>query len=477
MSKRFWSLALTAALVAGVFTVLPAKAQEAPPVAIPAVVQIDDPVGDANGLNDQDNAYGTPLEGEGDHSDADAGTATDILKVWFSNTSTDISLNIQLEGNPGNLAYDTYFRFSSNAGEGSVATDTTRGCLDWIASVNGVAGGYEGETEGKLIDKCNIGEPVFGPLAIAPGPETTFVMTITFPRASSPLLADGGTLTAPFGVSRIVYVNPIPVAESAAVVTVDNTKRGTDYAIASGGPVVAPQPGPPTEPPGKGDPPGKGKKKGCEKGKGKKKGACPGKKAPKPPKAPVPAACPAYLPGEHGAEAETLTVTDAATEEAPVEVVFDAGTGTGGPLIGGVPVPPDGTTHNYHNVQVDSATPDVGLYVRLEFADRSDYDLYLEYPTGTEATHSGDFNSAAEAPDDVFWCGPPETGCSSGSNFESVNGVRTSDCQGWTIDSVAYLTEGGDVTLTMWLGEALVDPAPPAGEESAMQMLYRMLGL
>lgn len=466
MTKRSFSILLALALVAGIFGTLPAKAQ----TTIPDVVQIDDPKGDANFLNDQDNAYGTPLAGQGDHvTPADIGNATDLMKVWFSNTATEISLNFQTEGNPNLLAYDTYFRFSSNAGQGPVANDTTRGCLQWVASINGAGGAYTGPTEGALTDKCNVGTVQTGALVTAPGPEG-FITTMTFPRSYSPLLADGSSITAPFGVARIVYVGNPPAPTVLTAATIDNTKRGTDYVITGGGPIVQPPPDPKEEPPGKSDPPGKGKKKGCPKGKGKKKGACPGK--PKPPAVP---ACPAYVPGEQGAEAETTIVTDAATEEKPVELEFDAGRGLGGPLIGGVPVPPDQTKHNYHNVQIDSQAAEVGLYLRLEFPDRRDYDLYLLYPDGSEASHSGDFNPVHEA----LSCGAATTQCQSGSNFESINGIKTSDCQGWTVDSVAYLTEGGKVKLKMWLGEIKGDPAAPAGEgeSAALATFFSLLGL
>lgn len=468
MGKRFWSVAIACALVAGVFSSLPASAQEAPAVAIPEVVQIDDPVGDANGLNDQDNAYNAPpLVGEGDHVlPADVGTATDILKVWFTNTGTDVSLNIQLEGNPSALAYDTYFRFSSNMGEGAVASDTLRGCLQWIASVNGAGGAYNAPTEGNLTDKCNVGDPVFTPLTIAPA-DTGFVMTITFPRSYSPLLEDGALLTAPFGVSRVLYANGLPpspaAGSTAAFVTMDNTQRGTDYTISSGGPVVQPVP-PKEEPPGKADPPGKGKKKGCGKGKGKQKGACPGKKPP------APAPCPAYVPGEQGAEATTSIVTDAATEEAPV--VFEATAAAGGPNL--APAPVDETSNLFQNIQVDSANPEAGLYVKFEFPEFHDYDFQLKRADGSTAASSGD---AQVAPGEGLGSGSPEGGWEAGTNYEMVMGIRSADCAGYTAQMIGFLTYGGDVKLSMWLGEIKADPVAPPSQESAMEMFYRVMGL
>jgi hypothetical protein len=445
MKRKNWSLMLVAGLVASSLSMSPAGAQDAP-VVVPDVVQIDDPVGDANFINDQDNAYGTPAQGLGDNDAETIGNATDIRKVWFTHTATEVSLNVQLNGNPSGLAYDTYFRFSSNVGEGSVAADALRGCLQWVSSVNGTtAGAYNGPTEGALTDKCNVGTPVAGPLAISEGPDGTFVMTTTFPRSYSPLLAEGAKLTAPFGVSRIVYANGLPQLGSAAYATIDNTKRGTDYAVTAS---AGEAPGEPVKPPKKPKP---SKAKGCDKGKGKKKGC-----RPAPP--PAAAACPPYVPGTNGAKAELVTVTDAATKDSPVVVEFEAGRGLALAPVLGVPFP-DLTAHNYHNIQVDSANPETGLYVRLEFPQRHDYDLYLQYPDGTEADHSGDASATPESP--VHSCGG--TSCSSDATHEQISGIATPDCGGWTTDSVAYLTPGGKITMKVWLGEVLADPAPPKG--------------
>ena len=457
MNKRGFSIVLAATLVGALFSALPARAQAAP-VKVPDVVQIDDPKGDANFLNDQDNAYGTPLAGQGDHvGPADIGSATDIMKVWFSNTATEISLNIQLEGNPANLAYDTYFRFSSNAGEGKVAADTTRGCLEWKASVNGAAGAYTGATEGVLTDKCNTGESVVGPLVIAEAEGGGFVVTITFPRSASPLFADGGKLTAPFGVSRVVYVGPLPPPAPAAATgaTVDNTKRGTDYVIAGGGPVVTPEQ-PKEEPPGATEPPGKGKKKGCPKGKGKKKGACP---APKPPVA----QCAPYVPGEEGAEAETTVVTAAATEEKPIEVTIAAPPG----------VPEVALGHVFHNIQVDADGAEGGLFARYEFPIYEDHDIYLNYADGSEAGHVGGFNPAP-VPVALGCCDGTGAGGHSEQGAEQIDGMRTADCGGYTLDMASFMSEGGDMTLKLWLGEIQNDPAAPGGE---LETFFGLLGI
>lgn len=442
--KRIITLLASVALIASGLSILPtASALEAP--EIPAVVQIDDPKGDANGVNDQDNAYGTPLAGQGDHVGPAGGTATDLLKVWFSNTATDVALHFQTVGNPGNLVYDTYFRFSSNAGTGSVAKDETRGCLQWVASINGAGGAYTGETEGTLTDKCNVGDAVAGPLVTSEGPDGTFITSITFPRSYSPLLAAGEKITAPFGVSRVLYVGPTPT--TAAFVTLDNTKRGEDFAFVE----TAGNSG--KTPPGKNDPPGE--KKGCDKGMGKKRGCeGKGKKSPKPGK---PSACAPFAPGEMGKDAKTTVVTDAATEDKPIEIDVPLGPATGN-------VGSDRTTRMKHNVQVDSTNVDAGLFARLEGPALDDPDLYVYWPSGSRAAVAGGFNPLLVA-------GPLPaahpilaalngTGSGGHSEFtaEQIDGLRTSDCQGWTLDLVNWAGRGG-YTLELWLGEVQNEPA------------------
>lgn len=177
------------------------------------------------------------------------------------------------------------------------------------------------------------------------------------------------------------------------------------------------------------------------------------KKKPKTP--PPPASCAAYVPGEEGAEAKTTVVTDAATAEAPVIVELEAGMGLGNDLglAGGAY---NETSSIYHNVQVDSANPNAGLYVKLQFAEYHDYDLYLNTAGGDNAATSGDANAAHGH---GLGSGAPEGGWEAGSDYESVLGINTPDCGGYTARIVSYLTNGGTVTLSMWLGEVKVEPA------------------
>lgn len=169
------------------------------------------------------------------------------------------------------------------------------------------------------------------------------------------------------------------------------------------------------------------------------------KKKPKP--TPTVAVCAPYTPGELGTGAETSIVTDEATAEAPVEatVATAEGLGFSSPDPGGDTGP---TSHAYHNVQVDSAAAEAGLYVRVEFTPLWDYDLYLRDAAGTAIASVGGFNQAPEGPlDGTGNGGHSEMGA------EQLDGIRSADCAGYTIDIVSAGTPGEDVTVKMWLGE------------------------
>lgn len=183
------------------------------------------------------------------------------------------------------------------------------------------------------------------------------------------------------------------------------------------------------------------------------------KKKPKPP--PAPPVCAPYTPGEEGAEAATTIVTDAATAEAPVVVDLDSGPGLADDLGLGEY---DGTSSVFQNIQVDSANPSAGLYVKIEFQDRHDYDLYLNRADGSTAANSGAFNAVPEGASLPVGIGggAPEGGWEAGTNYESVTGINTTDCDGYTARVKSYLTNGGAVKMSVWLGEALVEPTPPA---------------
>lgn len=478
--KRSLGIMLVFGLMAGVLAALPARAA----TAIPDVVQVEDPTGDANFLNDQDNVTpaGHPLGDEVVPVPApapqDAGSASDFQKIWFSHTATDVSVHILTErALPATTSI--YFRVASNPGEGSTGSDI-RGCLNFRAVIGGVEPNsgqristYNGPDFAEFEDVCNGDGAVEAKLhfeALSEDATAQGITTITVDRTKSPLFADGGTLTGAYGISRIVAGgeelkgNPAdPTLYFASFAQSDNTKRGTDYSIAAPGSVV----GEPTtpNPPGKSNPPGK--KKGCKKGKGEKKGCKKNKPKPPVPTPPPADECAAFTPAESGKDAPVTVVKADATAEKPVEVELvtepGLGTGTGLPTDAATTA---GFTHAYYNVQMD-APAGSGLYVRFEgFEHGEDYDMYLYNPDGTEAAHAAGFNAAP-----VLVFDGTGSGGHSEETAEQIDGVATNDCQGYTIDVVTASGLGGTHTLKFWVGDATYTAGGAALYDAAASLL------
>lgn len=464
MGKRIWSILLAGAMISSGLSLAPAGAQEAVAPTVPAEPNIVDPAGDANFIN---GSTTNPAVG-GDHTTpADASSLGDILAGWFSHDASTVSAHIQVEAPPpgGNgSSYNVY----AAPGEGSAGANAT-GCLRfWLVlpGTNPGGGTFQGPVTAKLHDRCNTGGNIWDAPdvqhSIAALEDGTGVVTITAPRELSPLFADGSVLTAP----RVLTASPTVGTTGGAVTpTVDDTLPGTDYTITSGGG------GNDTPPPGDDTPPDDGEvgnddpnnggpdpeQKNCKKIKNKKKR----KKCQKAAAGggngnPDPSGCVAYVPGEEGKDFETAVVTDAATEEAPLEIPITAPMGLGSDFGLGVV---DNTESTYYNIQVDTDKAESGLYVRYEFPDYEDLDLYLNYADGSEAAHSGAFN---QAPIPGVFDGTGAGG-HGGMGFEQLDGIRTADCAGYTAKLTSYLSEGGEMIMKVWLGEAQNDPAAPGG--------------
>ena len=459
MGKRFWSLSLSLALVAGVFAALPASAADGSDAKFflrsagcPAaggnfdylsVTDADEEIEcfhTGSGIrNEIGNETGT-IGANGSNAVADRATAT---RFWDTTDGGPLSLDAsrpvtgQLFTTGGECPVGGVPCSPAGAGAGEVILDI---------ELVGISGGTEIQL-GTQVETfvTNPGAPHLTELSIQPNASFT------------------GTVFETIELRTWIHG---PSAGHGVVKTNGDYSSFISVPTAASGTVLTPVPA------GKNDPPGKGKKKGCGKGSGQKKGACPGKKPGKPAKPPVASSCPAYVPGEEGATAKTTLVTDAATAEKPVVVELDSQMGLGAMPIGGTPVPYDETTRVFQNVQVDTAGADTGLYARLEFPEPWDYDLYLNYPDGSEGDHSGDFSTIANT---VFSCGG--TSCESSSTSEAVLGLRTSDCGGWTAEMVSYISEGGPVTLSLWLGDVLADPAPAGGEAEALTTFYGLTGM
>lgn len=159
-----------------------------------------------------------------------------------------------------------------------------------------------------------------------------------------------------------------------------------------------------------------------------------------------PPPCPAYVPGDLGADAETTVVTDEATEEAPIELTIatEPGLGFTSTTPGGDQGP---TSHVYHNLQVDPKAASAGLFARLEYGIEWDYDIFLRLADGTAVAYEADFNPV------------PGTGLGGGETSHAeegagqIDGALANDCDGFTFDIASAITPGGDVTLKLWLGE------------------------
>ena len=419
MTKKMWSLLLTGALIAGVFSAVPAHA--AP--EIPEVANIEDQADDANGHS--------PVTGQAHPVGV---RAADILKVWFTHDAENIYTHV-LAATPSQVD-SIQFQIYVDPGVGA-------DCLQ----LRGYTAGANNGAYSRVFadgDCTAVDEKFEEGIVTETNDEDQAIHTITIPRSSSEYFADGTVLSIPNAYTR---PNVDGVASSGFF---DNTAEGTAYTISAGG--APTQPPVAEEPPGKNETPGQGNQD-CSKIKNKKKKkACKknnGKGVDKD------AGCAAYVPGEQGAEAETLTITDAHTAEAPLEITLEHGIGLGGPLVGGVP--PDQTSRAYKNLQVDSDAAETGLFIRYEFPVYEDHDLYVNYPDGTQAASVGGFNAVSAGPFDGTG-----SGGHSEQGAEQIDGLRTPDCGGYTVDFSNYLGEGGEYTALVWLGEIQNDPAAPA---------------
>jgi hypothetical protein len=157
--------------------------------------------------------------------------------------------------------------------------------------------------------------------------------------------------------------------------------------------------------------------------------------------------CPAYVPGEQGAGKPTSIVTDAATEAKPIEITVATEEAAGGQSPGEV--------SQFHNIQVDPAAAETGLWVRFEMAEGEDYDITLNYADGSEAAAAGGYNPAPVIPGETDGTG---SGGHSETTAEQLDGIKSPDCQGYTLDMASFQTPGGDKTLKLWLGEAKYTP-------------------
>jgi len=179
------------------------------------------------------------------------------------------------------------------------------------------------------------------------------------------------------------------------------------------------------------------------------------KKKKKKKKAPV---CAPYAPGELGAEAETVILTDDHSEEKPLVYPISLGPDFDEGIDGEQPTA-------YVNVQVDTKAKSAGFYTTFEFQTHRDYDLWAYFSDGRGAASAHGFQplidtKGAPAPADQSNTASNHAGESTATS-ENLIGVITPDCEGYTVEATTYFGEGGDFELKFWLGEGTTEPGVP----------------
>ena len=164
--------------------------------------------------------------------------------------------------------------------------------------------------------------------------------------------------------------------------------------------------------------------------------------------------CAPYTPSEWGEGQPLNLVTDKHTAEEPLEITVPTSAGLGFSS----PEPPaedpmNPVSHAFLNVQVDSKAKEVGLYGTVSHTPGLDYDFYVrDGVAGTGLAYSAGFAPGVPLLDGTG------NGGRTGVGSENIEGLVTADCTGYLVDIISAMTPGGDVTLTLWLGEATFTP-------------------
>ena len=179
--------------------------------AAPAPKKIlEDPVGDANALNDQ----GTGDGSMGDNvTPADPSTVTDLMAISVANDAKNLYITISTETPPpASQGVGYRVRFNPDGAGGAH-------CIVFEAFHPG-AGNDLTAPEGHLRDTCAGGDPI---------PIQVLGYMLVVPRKAHKAFAKGATLAAPQAQSFIYLGSAYPAG--AAAPTMDTTKIGTDYKL------------------------------------------------------------------------------------------------------------------------------------------------------------------------------------------------------------------------------------------------------
>ncbi len=180
----------------------------AQPLSAAPKPNIEDPIGDANFVNDQ----GTGDGSFGDFNQADAGTVSDIGSVTFSNDKKNLIVDVATEAAPPATTGIGYRVRTNPDGAGGAY------CL-LIEVYHPGANNILTSPVGWVQDTCAGGEQV--PVEIL---GTRWIV----PRSASKLLGKGGKLTAPQAQAFLYSGNE---SGGSTYPVADTTKVGTDYAL------------------------------------------------------------------------------------------------------------------------------------------------------------------------------------------------------------------------------------------------------
>lgn len=170
--------------------------------------QIEDPYGDANAINDQ----GTGDGSQGDVTGAaDAGNASDLGSVTFTNDAKNLYIQMLNEQSPP-ATQGLGLRVRVNGEPGSQ-------CLLFEAYYSGATNTLTA-TEGYLRDTCAGGDPV--PIEVL---GTQFIV----PRSAHEALGKGKLLTNPQAQSFVWSGASYPAGVAGPYI--DTTKVGADYKL------------------------------------------------------------------------------------------------------------------------------------------------------------------------------------------------------------------------------------------------------
>jgi hypothetical protein len=195
----------TISIAAALGLVLSATALNATAAPKPVTV-IEDPLGDANFVNDQ----GTGDGSFGDFNQADAGTVSDITGVDLSNDSKNLYVTYNSEAAPP-AASGIGFRLRANQ-DGAGGTYCIHFQAVWPGANNDLT-----EPHAFVHDLCAGGDPVDVEI---------LGTTLVIPRKTSEAFGKGAKLTALQGLT-FLWSGSYPVGFAGPMV--DTTKIGKDY--------------------------------------------------------------------------------------------------------------------------------------------------------------------------------------------------------------------------------------------------------